>query len=158
MEVKVHWTNIPSFESPLWSLQCVLYAFFAPKSDEALYVGKADFTTVKKRYKCKSKKRVRDLIKKKRGFDGWRVFVGDICLEPGRRFSSELLSDIESLLIINLQPCGNDKALKSRISRPDLIVRCRGAWPSKKKIFRDIGNCAADYGINHPVHSAYQPR
>lgn len=158
MEVRIRWINIPSFESPLWSLQCVLYAFFAPTNDEALYVGKADFTTVKKRYQCKSKERVRNLIKKKKRLDGWRVYVGEIYLESGRRFSSELLSDIESLLIMNLQPCGNNKARKTRISRPDLLVKCCGAWPLNKKTFRDIGNLATDYRISFPARAIYHPR
>jgi hypothetical protein len=65
------------------------------------------------------------------------MLVGDRYLEPGRNFSSALLSDVESLLISELQPGANNKSRNSRISRPGLAVYCQGEWPFSEQVFID---------------------
>jgi hypothetical protein len=62
---------------------------------------------------------------------------GQLLLQAGRRRSSELLADVESLLIKRLQPLGNIQCTESRISRPGMRVRCSGEWLSKRAGFYD---------------------
>jgi hypothetical protein len=54
------------------------------------------------------------------------VSVGLLSLRAGLRLTSELLSDVESLLIIGEQPPGNKQCTQDRIARPGLLVRCVG--------------------------------
>jgi hypothetical protein len=77
-------------------------------------------------------------IRKDYGIDGVRVFVGALELENGRYRTFELLADVESLLIMRLQPYGNISATMSRIARPNLRVHCIGAWPFARASFRDL--------------------
>ena len=66
------------------------------------------------------------------------MLVGDLYLEPGRNFSSALLSDVESLLISEIQPGVNNKSRNTRISRPGLVVHCQGVWPFGAQVFVDV--------------------
>jgi hypothetical protein len=58
-------------------------------------------------------------------------------LQEGRRLSSPLLADAESLLIMRLDPFGNIQSRATRIERPGLRVHCEGAWPFKRGRFHD---------------------
>ena len=79
-------------------------------------------------------------VKKQYGIDDVRVIHGAVELAPGRRRTSELLADLESLLILRLDPSGNIHNSKSRsISRPGLTVECVGHWPHERTRFRDTG-------------------
>jgi hypothetical protein len=58
--------------------------------------------------------------------------------EEGRRRSSQLLADVESLLIMRLQPACNVACTRSRYMRWGLRVNCSGDWPERRTCFRDI--------------------
>jgi hypothetical protein len=66
--------------------------------------------------------------------------VGELGLGEGQRLTKQLLEDVESLLIYRLQPWGNIRSSISRISRPGMIVRCRGSWPHPRRSFEDTGD------------------
>ena|SRR3989442_456593 len=55
-----------------------------------------------------------------------------------RRFTGEMLSDLESLLIHRIKPPGNIQCLQGRTRRPGMTVKCEGDWPQSKLVFRDV--------------------
>jgi hypothetical protein len=79
-----------------------------------------------------------ELLEEQRQIYSHCIMFGNLELEEGRNFSSQLLSDVESLLIACEQPWGNDKCKKSRISRGSLKVKCLGNWIGKSKVYLDI--------------------
>ena len=134
LHVKVEWSYTgPSEESLEFSR--VLYAYLHPNTDEILYVGKADYCSVRERFGGAHKEEIFFNIIADHGLSTLHAIVGVLSTE--QRFSSELLSDVESLLIMATQPQYNRQSKKSRISRPGLIVRCSGDWPLKDKTFKD---------------------
>lgn len=138
MHVKVAWTLLADEAHPLWDADFCLYAYLHPKRDLLLYIGKSDFSTVGHRLHGKHKDQLFSDIQREYKIDKIRVLQGELLLEKGRRRSSELLADVESLLISYLQPYGNISSTQSRISRPGLRVTCRGDWQFKDKVFRDF--------------------
>ncbi len=137
MNVNVHWEQIrPDYEEPFyWS--GVVYAYTDRKASELLYLGKATTTTVWERWKARDKQVFWRSLEAERRMYGHQVFVGVLEIPEGRRFSRELLSDVESLLIYNLEPWGNIQARYSRIERPGMTVRCLNEWPHRRRVFRD---------------------
>jgi hypothetical protein len=135
MLVEVHWTYIEEEHDPLWRGQLCLYAYLHPSHDWLLYVGKADYGTVGGRMSGDHKAQLWKDLANEYGIDDVRVLHGELALE-GRR-TSELLSDVESLLIKRLKPFGNIQSTRSRIERPGLRVRCVGDWPFKRCRFHD---------------------
>jgi hypothetical protein len=77
-------------------------------------------------------------IARRYDIDDIRVLHGQLFGENGTRRTSELLADVESLLIIRLQPFGNIQCTTSRTSRPGLRVHCLGDWPLKRSRFHDV--------------------
>lgn len=73
------------------------------------------------------------------GVKRWTVLAGEVFFNTNhtKRFTSEMMSDIESLLIYCVKPTGNIQSVKSRIRRPGMIVICEGDWPNKRKTFLD---------------------
>lgn len=71
------------------------------------------------------------------GIEKVNVMQGEVVLEKGHKRSTELLADIESLLIVRLQPPGNIAYTRSRIYRPGLRVKCIGDWPHRRTGFHD---------------------
>lgn len=138
MLVQVEWTLLWEDHHSLWSDQLCLYGYLHPTRDWLLYVGKADFSTVRSRLRGNHKAQLFDDIRREYGVDEVRVLHGDIQLEAGRRRTSELLADVESLLIMRLSPFGNLQCATSRISRPGLRVCCVGDWPFKRRNFLDV--------------------
>lgn len=136
--IEVEWTFLDDGRHPLWADCFCLYAYLHPDLDRLLYVGKADYSTVRARLHGDHKSDVFDDISREYGIDQVRVLHGELLLEEGRRRSSELLGDVESLLIMRLQPFGNIQSRSSRIIRPGLRVRCTGDWPFKRFRFHDI--------------------
>jgi len=67
-----------------------------------------------------------------------RVLHGEPVLKEDRRRSSELLGDVESLLITRLRPFGNIQSRGSRVMRPGLRVQCTGDWPFRRFRFYDV--------------------
>jgi hypothetical protein len=134
--VEVDWTRLEE-GSPEWGSNFCLYAYLHPKHDWLLYIGKADYQTVRERLHGAHKDELFRFFWKKYRIDWVEVIQGDLLPEQGRRRSSELLSHVESLLIMRLQPPANIVSTRSRAYRPGLRVRCLGDWPLKRAGFRD---------------------
>ena len=137
MDVRVRWTWLDDEDDPLWSEQYCVYAYLHPARDWLLYVGKADYSTVRRRFRGDHKDRLFRDIRRHYRVDDVRVLHGEVEIEGGQRRSSELLADVESLLIKRLQPFGNISSTKSRIPRPGLRVYCLGDWPFTRARFHD---------------------
>jgi hypothetical protein len=92
---------------------------------------------VRRRLHGDHKSRLFSDIWKKYGLDQVRVLHGSLVTQEGRRRSSELLADVESLIIMRLKPFGNIQSTVSRIVRPGLRVHCTGDWPFRRLRFHD---------------------
>jgi hypothetical protein len=135
--VQVDWTNLEEQRDPLWSDQLCLYAYLHPGRAWLLYVGKADYSTIRERLGGDHKAQLWYDLRREYGIDEVRVMHGGLIVESRR--TSELLSDVESLLIKRLRPFGNIQSTRSRISRAGMRVHCIGAWPFKRWRFHDEG-------------------
>ncbi len=136
-QVEIPWVALDDNRDPLWQADFCLYAYLHPERDWLLYIGKADYQTVRQRLYGDHKAELFDSLWERYGIDEVRVLQGDLVLEDGRRRSSELLADVESLLIIRLQPPGNVASTRSRAYRPGLRVQCTGDWPFGRTGFHD---------------------
>jgi hypothetical protein len=136
MLVRIDWTELDERDSR-WSDEYCLYAYLHPVRDWLLYIGKADYSSVRARLRGDHKAALFDDLSAEYGIDAVRVLHGELLLAEERRRSSALLADAESLLIMRLKPFGNIHARSSRISRPGLSVECTGDWPFKRRRFRD---------------------
>jgi len=141
MEVFLKWDRILSEYDERWQYNRGLYAYLAPNRKQTiLYIGKIDGCTVRARHRANDKQKVWRKIEHSLGFYKHSVIVATLYLENGRRFTSGLLTDIESLLIHYVQPFGNTSNTKTRyIARPGLKVICKGDWYFSQKTFVDIG-------------------
>lgn len=137
MYVKIEWTELAQSRHPLWVDSFCLYAYLHPDRDWLLYVGKADYCTVRERMRGDHKRQLYDDCWDRYGIEEFRVLHGSLLPEEGCRRSSALLSDVESLLIKRLKPFGNIQSRVHRISRPGMRVVCTGAWPLRRDTFRD---------------------
>jgi hypothetical protein len=136
LRVEVEWLYTGPDEESL-DYSRVLYAYLHPETSEVLYLGKADHCSVHERLRGPHKETIfRDIVAELR-LSTLHAIVGLLSLPPERRFSSELLADVESLLIFELQPTYNIQSRQSRISRPGLVVQCSGDWPLRAKTFED---------------------
>jgi hypothetical protein len=136
VNVVVRW-SLARTNGDEFSFRRVLYAYLHPRTKHILYIGKADYCSVRERLRGQHKCSVAQFFKKLK-ISRVYALVGVLYLPKGIRFSSALLSDIESLLISELQPYANVQCITSRICRPGLSVTCRGSWPSRKRHFADI--------------------
>jgi hypothetical protein len=136
VHVEIDWSYTGAGDENLGFTR-VLYAYLHAESNEVLYLGKADRCSVRERLRGAHKKAVFGAIAEVGQTNVLHAIVGVLYIEEGCSFISELLSDVESLLIINVQPSYNTQSRQSRIERPGLEVRCRGAWPMRRKVFRD---------------------
>ena len=137
MEIVIKWKGVRANSDPKWKYSRVLYAYIAPHTNEILYIGKAGKLSVRRRWCRSGKVKFWDALEKERRIFKHATIVGDIYMDEGSRFSQQILSDIESLLIKRIKPWGNDKSRYTRISRPGMRVKCEGAWPIEKKEFWD---------------------
>ena len=138
MQVEIEWNELGGDDDPLWSASFCLYAYLHPHRDWLLYIGKADRSTLRCRFRGAHKEDLFYDLERKYGISSVRVLQGELYLESGRRRSSELLTDVESLLITRLTPFGNIQSRYSRIARPGLQISCMGDWPFKRRDFHDI--------------------
>ena len=140
LEVEVEWTHLAR-NHDLWRASYCLYAYLHPEDHRILYLGKADYQTVRERLYGTHKDKVFDCILQRFGVESERVEViqGEVFLDEGLRRSSALVADLESLLIKRLQPPCNRMSKRSRISRPGLTVDCSGDWPYTRTRFQDRG-------------------
>ncbi len=136
--VEVDW-HVLRRNDPEWDADFCLYAYVHPDTDRILYIGKADHQTVWSRMHGRHKDKLFDNLYERFGIEpvDLKVIQGELIMEEGSRRSSLLLSDVESLLIIRLQPPGNTASTRSRSSRPGLRVECAGDWPHRRKNFHD---------------------
>lgn len=49
MQVRADWTELGEHDHDLWSAECCLYAYLHPVRSWLLYIGKADYCTVRSR-------------------------------------------------------------------------------------------------------------
>lgn len=136
LRVEIEWEYTGPDEESL-EFSRVLYAYLHPDTNEILYIGKADRCSVYERFKGAHKEAIFSEIIQDHGLSTLHAIVGLPILPPERRFSSELLADVESLLIMEVQPTYNTQSRQSRISRPGLVLQCSGDWPLPAKIFKD---------------------
>src|SRR5438105_5915742 len=117
LRVEVDWTMIADRGDPLWQDSFCLYGYLSPRTDQILYIGKADYQTVRQRTHGGHKAELFEYLSNYSKSDELSIIHGQLLLEEGRRFSTQLLSDVESLLIMRLQPRGNICSTCSRIYR-----------------------------------------
>lgn len=136
MHVLVDWARLSDTDRR-WHQCACLYAYMDVDSGRLLYIGKAGRQSVYQRTRGRHKAGIYDFLDREYGDTVPGVIRGELVLEPGRRFSRQLLADVESLLIYELQPPANIACTRSRISRPGMEVRCRGHWPLRRRRFYD---------------------
>lgn len=136
MNIEIEWQYTGVGEESL-DFSRVLYAYLHPETSEILYIGKADRCTVRERLFGAHKEAIFDEMIADLGISELHAIIGLLYVPEERRYSSELLADIESLLIINVQPQFNTQSRQLRISRPGLNVRCIGEWPHEQEHFID---------------------
>ena len=123
-----------------WDYTLALYAVIHPRTDEILYLGKADGSSVRARWNAADKRyRVWRRIERERGIFKHGFIVGEFQVPDGMRLTRQLGYDIESMLIYKIQPWANSSNAASRglYSRPGITLSCRGYWPLRRKTFRD---------------------
>ena len=138
LQVVVDWQTLRSKRDPLWEACFCLYAYLHPQRRSLLYVGKADYCSIRQRWRGEHKDDLFDFFEESYGLRGVEVIQGEIEMPSKRRLSSALVCDIESLLIYRLRPPGNIAATRSRTLRPGLRVKCTGDWPLKRDGFWDV--------------------
>lgn len=136
MQIDIEWDFLEDDDDRWQSLRC-LYAYVAPDKEEILYVGKSWGVTVRSRWNRSGKENFWDDLEEKRGIKTHYVLLGELFLDEGKRLTSQLLADVESLLIINEKPWGNIQSVNSRIKRTGMVVNCNEKWPSSRKYYID---------------------
>src|SRR2546425_2967861 len=99
LRVEMRWVELADRRDPDWQDDFCLYAYLHPQRNWLLYIGKADYQTVRQRMHGDHKADLFDFFSDRYGVEEVRVLQGDVVLEDGRRRSSELLGLVESLLI-----------------------------------------------------------
>ncbi len=138
IRVDVEWVNVdPHGDDDAMRWTVALYAIVEPSSGDIVYIGKADRSSVRARWRrCGAKADVWDWCERAYRSREHAFYVGE--LDSGAtRLTRQLVEDVESLLIFRLQPSGNLQSKKSRIRRPGMLVVCSGDWPSKRRRFID---------------------
>ncbi len=133
-DVSIRWKALVD-GVPEWKSTRCLYAYVAQNNGEILYIGKAWGVSVRARWTRTAKASFWDDLEEQRGIYKHGVLFGE--LTTMTRLSSQLLADIESLLIAAEQPWGNIQCRRSRIERPGLVVKCIGAWPGRATMYMD---------------------
>ena len=115
----------------------VLYAYLHPVTKNILYIGKADKCSVRERLQGQHKEDVYLYLSQEFNINEISLQIGELLLPNNQRYSSELLADVESLLISELRPPANIQGICSRISRPGMVVSCVGEWQHQLSKFHD---------------------
>ena len=141
-QIIIDWRDVyakPHRWAERWDYTLALYGILHPWRDEVLYLGKADGTRVRIRWNADDKhERVWRRIEDERRIFKHSFIIGEFRLSEGRRLTRQLVSDIESLLIYEINPWANTSNTGSRsYGRYDMTVFCQGDWPLKRKRFRD---------------------
>jgi hypothetical protein len=134
--IRLYWYNCVDDDDPRWDYSIALYAYLAPMKAAIYYLGKCYGTTVRRRWNYDAKSDVWNHLSRFSKYH--RTIIAEI--ETKQRLTRELLSDIESLLIYEIDPCCNVQNTRSRgkHSRPGMRIECRGkAWPLSRRVYRD---------------------
>ena len=137
MVVEVEWTRLKE-RDPLWQDRLCLYAYSDARTKRILYLGKADYQSVRQRLHGQHKDEIFYYCERRLGVEELDCLHGQLWPEEGRRRSSQLLADVESLLIMRLQPPCNVACTQSRYMRLGLRVKCVGDWPHRRTGFHDV--------------------
>ena len=138
IDVELSWRPVMT-EDPAWTWSLALYAIAAAGSREIIYLGKADGSTLRQRWRRDgAKEKFRRWYERVFRTETHLLFVGEFVMSTAR-LTRQLVADIESLLIHRLKPLGNIGAIRTRISRPRLRVSCTGEWPEAHRLFVDGG-------------------
>lgn len=122
-----------------WQWSKCLYAYVHPADGGVLYVGKTDNLTVRQRFVSNFQRKFHDLYARL-GILKVDVIAAEIDLRCSARLTREWIDDLESLLIIRLQPPLNQSKKRSRGgTRPGTVVVCSGEWPLDQSRFIDRG-------------------
>lgn len=136
LNVSLRWDVVGDDSDSRWHYNRCLYAYLAPRRPAIYYIGKCHGCTVRERLMAEDKQGVWACINQ--FCRTHRLIVAEISVPNGCRFTRELMADIESLLIFNVQPIANVQAKQSRTARLGLRVRCLGrAWPLQQRTFHD---------------------
>ena len=135
LDIELEWELIEDDRDRRWKLSRVLYALCHPETDRIVYLGKAEYQSVRQRLACRSKDGIWEHVSEQFGVDELTIRIGEFITDA--RLTVELLADTESLLIKRLQPCCNVQSTQSRITRPGLRVTCTGEWPEHRSCFVD---------------------
>jgi len=129
--VHIRWEFVVEDNEALLSVDTCLYAYIDAQKNELVYIGKCYGTTVHERWNAEDKDLTFDRIARLgTPIKDIALSVGLISLSDNKRFSAQLVQDLESLLIFEEQPCGNIQNRASRgFGRPGLVVDCSGHWP-----------------------------
>ncbi len=133
--IKIEWGCTSGKDDPLWRVKRGLYSYLHPNTREILYIGKVDGTSVRQRWNYSAKSKFWDDLCSQLEIRQHAIIVGQLKLKFPQRHSIELLADVESLLIMKLQPRGNIQSKKKRVLRPGMAVACHGDWPVDRKVF-----------------------
>lgn len=137
MKIEVHWQYADDESDEILLRRKVLYAYTDGLGEEIVYIGKADASSVKERLNGKHKSTIFKHMETNLKFKKYGISVGTFELPAGKRLSSELISDVESLLIYSLKPVENIQSISGGISRPGMEVFCDGDWPCDYNHFID---------------------
>jgi hypothetical protein len=116
-----------------WQYELALYAVIHPRTDEIIYIGKADGSTVRARWNAADKHdRVWRRMEQERGISEHGFVVGEFQMPEGIRLTRQLVCDIEAMLIYAIQPWANTSNTASRglYSRPASPFRAGGTGRS----------------------------
>jgi len=110
-----------------------------PATGKVLYIGKTADLTVRDRFVSNFKRKFNDLYARL-GIVTVDVLAARIESNISSRLTRQWLDDLESLLILRVQPPLNQQKRKSRSkTRPGTVVVCTGAWPLDRARFVDRG-------------------
>lgn len=119
----------------------VLYANVHADTGKIRYIGKAYRCTMGTRQQGPHKEKLRERLLSVDG-GSHRLIMGAIIGHNVGRFTDEMLTDIESLLIIRERPLGNKRGKKTRtVYRPNMVVYCIGSWPGRQQRYIDTRAC-----------------
>lgn len=128
LNVVITWR--PIREEDDWDERRCVYAYANPAdlagTQAIVYVGKADFQSVRERWNDHQVDGLLDELDTDHGVPEPLVLVGAIDVVDGTRLTVELLADIEGLLIRFLEPVGN--RVLPRMVRPGLVITNKGRW------------------------------
>jgi hypothetical protein len=136
LAVTLRWYAVETDDDARWRHDLALYAYLAPVKAEIYYSGKCDRTTVRGRASYSAKPGAWDCINERSKTH--RVIVAEI--EVRQRLTRQLLADIESLLIFEIQQVCNvqNAASRGKHVRPGMRVECRGnEWPLSRRVYWD---------------------